>query len=123
MRRNASSHLFSGILLSSITVPTVTVNARRQGAHWTTPGRVEAPPARFTRSVSPQRGQTGPFGQWRVSRCSRAKSALEKIGSVSENIGSPFVGTFMRPSDVFRQVYNCQNLYWSQYVTALCPYQ
>lgn len=51
IRRNASSHLLSGILLSSITVPTVTVKGRRQGLQTTTPGRAEAPVARRTRSV------------------------------------------------------------------------
>jgi hypothetical protein len=39
----ASSHLWGGFLERSNTVPTVTVNCRRQSLHWTVPGRCFLP--------------------------------------------------------------------------------
>src|SRR5690348_12985467 len=69
---NASTHLFSGILLSSMTVPTVTVNGFSQALHLYTPGRVLLPSSLRIFSTEPQCGQTGPLGQCSASRCSRA---------------------------------------------------
>lgn len=89
----ASIHLWSGILLSSKTVSTVTLNCFRQSPQNSKPGRAPFPfsllcdAIRQTRPLAPQWGQTGPLGQRIDSRCLRAASsswnrASSKIASV-----------------------------------------
>jgi hypothetical protein len=63
IRWKAAAHLCSGMCDRSITMPTVTLNGSRQALHWNRPGRWLLPSIRVTLSASPQRGQTGPFGQ------------------------------------------------------------
>ena len=46
MRWKPSAHLFSGIWLLSMTVPTVTVKGSRQALHWYMPGRCACPDQR-----------------------------------------------------------------------------
>ena len=88
IRYVACSHLVSGILERSKTVPTVTVNCLRHSLHLRRPGRVNVGlwslhklqgPRLFT---APQCGQTGPFGQKTASRASRASSASVNCGAV-----------------------------------------
>src|SRR6266581_1898574 len=78
----ASTHLWRGILESSNTVPTVTVNWLRQSPQKIRPGRWDSPSRRLLRSVPPQWGQTGPVGQRMPSRCLRAASSLVNRASV-----------------------------------------
>lgn len=107
----ASSHLLSGTFERSNRVPTVTVKFFRQELHWISPARVLLPCKRWTFSHSPQCGQNGPCGQLTASRCSRALSALVKMGLVRSNIGHFLL---MRPYPsipYLRQVYNCRCFY------------
>src|SRR5258708_39460097 len=68
----ARTHLWSAILESSNTVPTVTVNWVRQSPQKYRPARWLSPFRALLRSVPPQWGQTGPVGQRIASRCLRA---------------------------------------------------
>src|SRR6266481_9567262 len=85
----ASTHLWIGILESSNTVPTVTVNCVRQSPQKITPGRCASPFKRLLRSVPPQWGHTGPVGQRMLSRCLRAASSFLKRGAskIASDIG------------------------------------
>jgi len=75
-RQTAISHLLSGILLRSKTVPTVTVNGSRQSLHLYRPGRLDLPCGLQCSPITPQCGQTGPCGQICASRNWRAKSGF-----------------------------------------------
>src|SRR2546428_7513916 len=78
----ASTHLWSGILLRSNTVPTVTVNCVRQSPQKYRPGRWLSPFRALLRSMPPQCGQMGPDGQRIASRCLRAALSSVNLGSV-----------------------------------------
>src|ERR1039457_918818 len=79
----AMSHLRSGILESSNTVPMVTVNLSLQLAHQRSPARVLAAALglmseNFVWSLHLHFGQTTPFFQRTPSRCLRALSSVPK---------------------------------------------
>src|SRR3546814_472105 len=78
----ASSHLCSGTLERSKTVPTVTVNCWRQAPQNHRPGRALSPLMRLALSTTPQCGQIGPCGQRTASRCLRAAFSVLKRGAV-----------------------------------------
>src|ERR1017187_5663849 len=82
----ASSHLESGILERSKTVPTVTENCSRQSLHFSKPLRCPLPSSRYAPSHEPQCGQTGPLGQRIASRYSRALSSFWKWGAFRADI-------------------------------------
>src|SRR4030042_6419102 len=83
----AKTHLWSGTLLRSKTVPTVTLNCLRQSPQKSNPGRAPFPfsslcdSMRQIRPDAPQWGQTGPFGQRIDSRCFLAASSSWNLAS------------------------------------------
>ena len=89
----AASHLWSGILLRSYNVPTVTVNGARQALHWYRPGRCDLPFISVASPITPHLGQIGPSGQRRASSHLRALVSLWKIGFEKSLIGVSPVDT------------------------------
>src|SRR5262249_33710479 len=81
IRWKPNTHLDSGILLRSITVPTVTVNGISQSLQWYSPGRWLLPCSSVA-LVDLQCTHTGPFGQRTSSRCVRAAISSWKMGLV-----------------------------------------
>src|SRR3546814_24395 len=100
------SHLFSGTLERSNTVPTVTVNCWRQSLHWMAPARCLLPCRRVALN-EPQWGQNGPSGQRMASSLSRALSSLVKWGWKMSIC--PLLSENSVISSLLCQVYNCLN--------------
>src|SRR5258708_5413946 len=84
IKNRAASHLVSGSLERSNTVPTVTVNCWRHSVslHLYTPGRWALPSrcVSLAASALPQCGQFTPFAQTRASSHSRALVSSWKMG-------------------------------------------
>lgn len=67
-------------------LPTVTVNCWRQALHMSKPGRADSPAMRVAFLLW-QCGQTGPSGQSRLSKYSRAVSWFNFVISASVRLG------------------------------------
>ena len=92
IRRTPSSHLFNAIFESAKTVLTVTVKRLRHG----TLRRRDVCSCPLALLPSPSHRRTGPFGQSRLSKCSRAAFALLWTGLEGSNIVASAVGYHTR---------------------------
>src|SRR5665213_2940607 len=102
----ASTHLVSGILERSKTVPTVTENCSRQSLHLSNPGRCLVPSRRYAPSQEPQCGHTGPVGHRIASKYSRALVSSVKCGASNDMVEPSESEGNCPPGSWVCQVYN-----------------